>query len=101
MSISDAVAPHIPFLRRFSRALTGTQAGGDAYVVATLETILAEPGSLDAAELFRKSRSTSYSCKAGATCPRTMTSISRSATTRPRPREISRPSPSNRGSLSC
>ena len=54
MSISDAVAPHIPFLRRFSRALTGTQAGGDAYVVATLETILAEPGSLDAAELSPK-----------------------------------------------
>ena len=48
MSISDAVAPHIPFLRRFSRALAGTQGGGDAYVVATLETILAEPGSLDA-----------------------------------------------------
>jgi CheY-like chemotaxis protein len=48
MSISDAVAPHIPFLRRFSRALAGTQPGGDAYVVATLETILAEPDCLDA-----------------------------------------------------
>jgi CheY-like chemotaxis protein len=47
MSISDAVAPHIPFLRRFSRALTGTQPAGDAYVVATLETILAEPDCLD------------------------------------------------------
>ena len=47
MSISDAVAPHIPFLRRFARALTGTQAAGDAYVVATLETILAVPGCLD------------------------------------------------------
>ena len=44
MSISDAVAPHIPYLRRFARALTGTQAGGDAYVVATLEAILADPG---------------------------------------------------------
>ena len=47
MSISDAVAPHIQFLRRFARALTGTQAGGDAYVVATLEALLAEPGCLD------------------------------------------------------
>ena len=47
MSISDAVAPHIPFLRRFARALTGTQAAGDAYVVATLEAILAEAGCLD------------------------------------------------------
>ncbi len=48
MSISDAVAPHIPYLRRFARALTGTQTGGDAYVVATLEAILADPGCLSA-----------------------------------------------------
>lgn len=47
MSISDAVAPHIPFLRRFARALAGTQQGGDAYVVETLEAILAEPGCLE------------------------------------------------------
>ncbi|HWY82022.1 MAG TPA: response regulator, partial [Roseiarcus sp.] len=37
MSISDSIAPHIPFLRRFARALCGTQAAGDAYVAATLE----------------------------------------------------------------
>ena len=49
MSISNTVAPHIPFLRRFARALIGTQAGGDSYVVATLETILAEPGCFDTA----------------------------------------------------
>ena len=48
MSINEAVAPYLPFLRRFARALTGTQAGGDAYVVATLEAILAEPECLDA-----------------------------------------------------
>jgi CheY-like chemotaxis protein len=48
MSISDAIAPHIPFLRRFARALSGTQAGGDAYVAATLETILADPDCFDA-----------------------------------------------------
>ncbi len=48
MSTTDAVAPHIPFLRRFARALTGTQTGGDAYVVATLEAVLAEPECLDA-----------------------------------------------------
>ncbi len=47
MSISDAIAPHIPFLRRFARALTGTQAGGDAYVVETLEAILTEPDCLE------------------------------------------------------
>ena len=48
MSISDAIAPHIPFLRRFARALCGTQAAGDAYVAATLEEILADPGCFDA-----------------------------------------------------
>ena len=42
MPISQAIASHIPYLRRFSRALTGTQAGGDAYVLATLEAIVAE-----------------------------------------------------------
>ena len=47
MSISDAVAPHIPYLRRFARALSGTQAAGDAHVVATLEAILADSGCLD------------------------------------------------------
>ncbi len=48
MSISDAVAPHIPYLRRFARALSGTQAAGDAYVAATLEALLADPDCLDA-----------------------------------------------------
>jgi CheY-like chemotaxis protein len=48
MSISDAIAPHIPFLRRFARALCGTQAAGDAYVAATLEEILADPSCFDA-----------------------------------------------------
>jgi CheY-like chemotaxis protein len=47
MSISDAVAPHIPFVRRFARALCGTQAAGDAYVAATLEAILADPACFD------------------------------------------------------
>jgi CheY-like chemotaxis protein len=47
MSISDAIAPHIPFLRRFARALCGTQAAGDAYVAATLEEILADPSCFD------------------------------------------------------
>jgi DNA-directed RNA polymerase specialized sigma24 family protein len=43
MSISKAISSHIPYLRRFARALTGTQAGGDAYVLATLEAVVAEP----------------------------------------------------------
>jgi len=42
MSISQAISAHIPYLRRFSRALTGDQQGGDAYVLATLEAIVAD-----------------------------------------------------------
>ena len=45
MSISQAIAPHLPHLRRFARALTGSQKGGDAYVVETLEAIVADPSS--------------------------------------------------------
>jgi len=48
MSISQAISSHIPYLRRFSRALTGNQAGGDAYVLATLEAIVADPAAFEA-----------------------------------------------------
>lgn len=41
-SIADLVAPQLPYLRRFARALTGTQDSGDAYVVAMLETLVAD-----------------------------------------------------------
>jgi len=40
---SQAVAQHLPFLRRYARALTGSQASGDAYVAATLETLIQDP----------------------------------------------------------
>ena len=43
MSLADKVGPHIPFLRRFARALTGSQQSGDAYVAALLETLIADP----------------------------------------------------------
>lgn len=33
---------HLPYLRRYARALTGSQSRGDKYVAATLEAILAE-----------------------------------------------------------
>jgi CheY-like chemotaxis protein len=44
MSLGQELAPHLPFLRRYARALTGTQAHGDAFVRATLEAIVAAPG---------------------------------------------------------
>jgi len=43
MSLSEKIAPHIPYLRRFARALCGRQSSGDAYVAATLEAIIADP----------------------------------------------------------
>lgn len=44
MSLGQDLAPHLPFLRRYARALTGTQQQGDAYVRAALEAIVAAPG---------------------------------------------------------
>ncbi len=40
MSISKDIAPLLPNLRRFSRALNGSQRSGDAYLTATLECLL-------------------------------------------------------------
>jgi CheY-like chemotaxis protein len=48
MSITDQIGPHLPYLRRFARALSGAQESGDAYVVATLETMVADPSALRA-----------------------------------------------------
>jgi len=42
MSIGAEVAAHLPFLRRYARALTGSQATGDAFVQATREAALAD-----------------------------------------------------------
>ncbi|HZF41793.1 MAG TPA: response regulator [Sphingomonadaceae bacterium] len=44
MSLGQELAPHLPFLRRYARALTGSQAHGDSFVRATLEAIIASPG---------------------------------------------------------
>ena len=43
MSLGQQLAPHLPFLRRYGRALTGSQIHGDHYVRATLEAIVAAP----------------------------------------------------------
>ena len=53
MSLSQEISSHIPYLRRFARALSGTQAGGDAYVLATLETIVADPTAVGDGDVRR------------------------------------------------
>jgi DNA-directed RNA polymerase specialized sigma24 family protein/CheY-like chemotaxis protein len=42
MTLTMRIAPHLPYLRRFSRAVTGSQTSGDAYVAATLEALIAD-----------------------------------------------------------
>lgn len=42
MSLTARVAAHLPYLRRYSRAVTGSQTSGDAYVAATLEALIAD-----------------------------------------------------------
>lgn len=43
MSLAKIIAPHIPYLRRFARSLTGSQPSGDAYVEAVLQALVADP----------------------------------------------------------
>jgi DNA-directed RNA polymerase specialized sigma24 family protein len=47
MPMSKEIAPHLPYLRRFARALAGTQNAGDAYVAETLEVLIEDPSLLD------------------------------------------------------
>ena len=85
MSLVANTAPHLPYLRRFARALTGGQKSGDAYVVSVLEALVADPESFDTendprVELFKafcrigtRSRSTSRrtsSSRTSSTAPR-------------------------------
>ena len=53
MSTSQAVAQHLPFLRRYARALTGSQHSGDAYVTAALEALIADRAVIEGAKSTR------------------------------------------------
>ena len=58
MSAAQQVVQYLPYLRRYSRALTGSQTAGDAYVAATLEALVSDPslvgsGSAVKVSLFR------------------------------------------------
>lgn len=45
MSLGQELAPHLPFLRRYARALTGSQQQGDDFVRRALEAIVADPNA--------------------------------------------------------
>src|SRR4030081_2481572 len=46
MSAAQTVTKYLPYLRRYARALTGSQTSGDAYVAATLEALITEASLL-------------------------------------------------------
>jgi CheY-like chemotaxis protein len=48
MTLTESLAPHLPYLRRYARALTGSQTSGDAYVRAALTAVLAGKSELAA-----------------------------------------------------
>ena len=53
MSLGDEIRGHLPFLRRYARALTGSQQHGDNFVHTTLEVIVAAPDEFSAGHSTR------------------------------------------------
>jgi DNA-directed RNA polymerase specialized sigma24 family protein/CheY-like chemotaxis protein len=53
LSTSQAIAQHLPYLRRYARALTGSQPAGDAYVAETLEAVVQDPSVLETGDSTR------------------------------------------------
>jgi DNA-directed RNA polymerase specialized sigma24 family protein len=55
--LSQELIRHLPYLRRYARALTGSQRTGDNYAMATMEALIAAPDEVEAAsvriDLFR------------------------------------------------
>ncbi len=49
--VSDELGKTIPYLRRFSRAITGSQQSGDYFAAAALEAILADRSILEGGDL--------------------------------------------------
>lgn len=49
MSLLTKLGPHLPFVRRYARALTGDQTAGDQYVRVALEALASGDQSLDEA----------------------------------------------------
>ena len=45
--LSQEIAPHLPYLRRYARALTGSQQSGDAHVTACLDALVADAEVID------------------------------------------------------
>jgi len=53
MPKSQLIAQYIPYLRRYARALTGSQASGDAYVATTLDALVRDSSVVGAPDRLR------------------------------------------------
>lgn len=53
--LATVIGDQLPYLRRYARALTGTQATGDAYAAATLEAILEDRSIFETSQPPRQS----------------------------------------------
>jgi DNA-directed RNA polymerase specialized sigma24 family protein len=53
MSTAEALTKDLPGLRRYARALTGSQASGDAYITTTLEALVEDASALEQASSHR------------------------------------------------
>ena len=53
MSLLARLAPHLPYVRRYARALTGSQDSGDRFAAATLEAVLADAAPMKSASDVR------------------------------------------------
>jgi CheY-like chemotaxis protein len=60
MKLAANIAPQLPYLRRFSRALTGNQKSGDTHVAALLEALIADPGAFETEPSIRISLYRTY-----------------------------------------
>ncbi|MCI4646402.1 MAG: response regulator [Hyphomonadaceae bacterium] len=49
MGLAEQFGPHIPYLRRYARALTGSQEIGDTHVRAALSSLAQDPARIDLA----------------------------------------------------
>lgn len=53
MSFVQQLGPHLPYLRRYARALTGSQSSGDAYIKASLAALANDPEIFEDGESHR------------------------------------------------
>ncbi|MCF3974354.1 response regulator [Paracoccus salsus] len=53
VDLAQSIGRELPFLRRYARALTGSQRAGDNYAAATLEAILSDRSALESEEQTR------------------------------------------------